>query len=175
MKFAETLAYGQVGESSIARWLQRQGCWVLPVYETFLDNYKGPRVLTTLGKLIAPDMLIFKDQTVTWIEAKHKTGFTWHRITQQWVTGIDLPHYLDYCRIASGSSWPVWLLFLHDGGMTKDAPSPSPSGLYGADLEVLQCQEHHRHENGGRAGMVYWATERDGGPLQLLAPFGEVR
>jgi len=165
--FNESLAYGQVGESLIARWLRKREYWVLPVYEKEIDTGKGPRLFLPVGQLIAPDLIALKPATgaAFWIEAKHKSAFTWHRLTEQWVTGIDLRHYADYLRICDQSPWPIWLLFLQRAGQAKDSPAGCPTGLYGGDLAFLRQHEHHRHDNWGRGGMVYWAE----GDLKKLA------
>jgi hypothetical protein len=165
MTFKAQLRYGAAGESAIATWLRSRGCAVLPVYEKIIDDGKGPRLYMPDGVLIAPDLFVFKGKEAFWIEAKHKTAFTWHRITGRWVTGIDLRHYADYCTVDDSTPWPVWLLFLHDGGQAKDSPDNSPSGLFGNRLDVLRRCENHRHNNWGRSGMVYWAVES----LQKLA------
>jgi len=97
-----------------------------------------------------------------WIEAKHKTAFTWHRISKKWVTGIDLNHYRHYQRVATSlSGWPVYLMFLHKTGIAKDTPVGliSPSGLFGEELNFLSQHENHRHQNWGKHGMVYWSSE----------------
>ena len=130
---------------------------MLPVYEVEKGNFAGPRFFPSEhSPLVAPDMLTFANGEVIWIEAKHKTAFTWHRKTKRFVTGIDLNHYRDYLRIQEIVEQPVWLLFLHKGGQAKDSP-PSPSGLYGNSLGYLKNHENHRHQNHGRYGMVYWA------------------
>lgn len=170
MSFDSQLKYGQAGESAIAMWLRKNGATVLPVYEKILDTGKGPQLFTPSAKLIAPDMLIYNGDEVLWIEAKHKTAFTWHRRTGRWVTGIDMRHYEDYCAVDSLSPWPVWLLFLHRGGQAKDSPANSPSGLFGAPLKELRRRENHRHDNWGKSGMVYWAINT----LRLLASLKEV-
>ena len=154
--FSESLSFGRAGESTIATWMRRRGWSVLPVYETILDTGKGPQLFTPSRGLIAPDMLAFRGQDARWIEAKHKTAFSWHRGTRCWCTGIDLRHYADYCEVDDESPWPVWLLFLHLGGQAKDSPPNSPAGLFGNTLEFLRTHEHHRHSNYGRSGMVYW-------------------
>ncbi|MDP2676061.1 MAG: hypothetical protein Q8O83_00010 [bacterium] len=159
MNFNSNLKYGQVGESRIAEWLKSRGNSILPVYEIEKQTGKGPRLFSPDRSIIAPDMFIFKGKDCFWIEAKHKTAFTWHRITNRWVTGIDLKHYGDYCIIDDYSPFPVWLLFLHEGGQAKDSPSDSPKGLFGNALEYLRTHENHRHENWGNSGMVYWAIE----------------
>lgn len=110
-------------------------------------------------QLIAPDMFVFKSKNAYWIEAKHKTAFTWHRLTQRWTTGIDLCHYEDYCAVDDSTDWPVWLLFLHRGGRAKGDDMDSPVGLFGNALSVLRKCENHRHKNWGKSGMVYWAKE----------------
>ena len=159
MSLEESLAIGQAGESAIATWLRGKGYSVLPVYEKLFDTGKGPQLYTPGAELIAPDLLAFRGDRVLWIEAKHKTAFSWHRLTGRWVTGIDLRHYGDYLKVDDDSPWPVWLLFLHAGGQAKDSPPDSPSGLFGERLEYLRQHENHRHENCGRSGMVYWAHE----------------
>lgn len=175
MTFARSLDYGMAGESDIARWLRSRGAIVLPVYEKIISEGKGPQLFLPESSLIAPDMLVFQTGRTFWIEAKHKTAFSWHRITERWVTGIDLRHYADYCRVADVSDFPVWLLFLHEGGQAKDSPSDSPTGLWGSELDSLRENENHRHRNGGRGGMVYWARECDGGPLRLIATLDDLR
>jgi len=169
--FAQTLEYGVAAESSIAQWLIGRGWSVLPVYEKLLDDHKGPQLYTSSGSLIAPDLFVFNSHKVLWVEAKHKSAFTWHRITGRWTTGIDLRHYQDYCQIAERTPWPVWLLFLHEEGQAKDSPEGSPTGLFGGSLAYLRQNENHRHDNWGKGGMVYWAHET----LRLLATLEEIR
>lgn len=175
MNFENSLHFGRVGESDIANWLRSRGVTVLPVYEIEKGRGKGPQLFTPNDELIAPDMLTFGRKGTLWIEAKHKTAFSWHRISQRWVTGIDLRHYEHYCRVADGSPYGIWLLFLQEGGKAKDSPPCSLTGLYGGDLAVLRNHENHRHENGGKNGMVYWAPESCGGPLKLIVPLASVR
>jgi len=159
MTFQQTLEYGLAGESTIACWLRSRGFAVLPAYEKIIDNGKGPRLYMPEGSLIVPDLLAFNQEKALWIEAKHKTAFSWHRITERWVTGIDVCHYEQYCQVDERTPWPVWLLFLHDGGQAKDSPPASPSGLFGERLSILRKCENHRHDNWGRSGMVYWSVD----------------
>lgn len=156
--FETQLAKGRVGESAIAKYMiERRGCSVLPVYEFPCEEYKGPRLLLPEGDLVVPDLLVFRDDKATWIEAKRKSVFSWHRKTNRWVTGIDLHHYADYQRIQELHKWPVWLLFLHTESNTHEHNGISPTGLYGGSLHRLVREENHRHTNWGRHGMVYWA------------------
>lgn len=170
MSFAQDLANGVAGETAIARWLRRKGFSILPVYEKIMDTGKGPQLYTPKGPLIAPDLLVYRGEKVLWIEAKRKSAFTWHRITSRWTTGIDLRHYQDYCRIDDEAPWPVWLLFLHEGGQAKDSPLDSPAGLFGNKLSFLRRNENHRSDRWGASGMVYW--EKDN--LRLIATIDEV-
>lgn len=171
MSFDAYLSFGQIGESLISRWLRGRGNWVLPVYEKEINNGKGPRLfLPENAELIAPDLFVFSGGAARWIEAKHKGAFTWHRITERWVTGIDLRHYFDYLRVNAESPWPVWLLFLQQNGQAKDSPLNCPTGLYGGSLTYLSENENHRHDNWGRSGMVYWAERT----LTKLAELDEI-
>jgi len=157
--FNEKLIEGKTGESQIAQWLKARGNHILPVYEIADGQFKGPAVYTSSGgTVIAPDMLIFGNGKVSWIEAKHKNAFSMHRITNRFVTGIDLHHYYQYRKIMRLCDWPVWLMFLHRGGKAKDS-EVSPAGLFGHRLEYLMQHENHRHENHGKSGMVYWAHD----------------
>jgi len=168
--FRQQLAVGKLAESQIATWLRHRGNCVLPVYEIEMTAGKGPQVFLPNEGLIAPDLFVFpfEDGTkATWIEAKHKSVFSWHRITQRWVTGIDLNHYVDYLVVDDKTPWDVWLLFLHVKESTpdRDEPWPCPTGLFGRPLRLLRDCENHKSEprnNGsgwGRNGMVYWARD----------------
>ena len=168
--FRSQLSFGKVGESAIANWFKRRGYAVLPVYDVEIDSGKGPQVFLQSAELVAPDMICFKGVKVFWIEAKHKSVFTWHRITGRWTTGIDLHHYKDYLRVSELSPWPVWLMFLHRNGYTDEPPHDCPTGLFGGELNYLKEHENHQHDNWGKNGIVYWAHET----LQLLAPIDEV-
>lgn len=173
-QFRERLAFGQVGEGLISRWLRRKlHCIVLPAYEIEKDN-KGPRLfMPDNTQLITPDLLaISQQQIVQWIEAKHKSVFTWHRKSQQWVTGIDQKHYKHYLEVNRATPWKVWLMFLHseDSCPDKNDPYPCPTGLFGNALEYLRQNENHRWGQYGNGGMVYWSHDK----LQKLASISEV-
>ena len=173
--FAHTFRFGCIGESAIATWFKHLGYSALPVYEKEMNTGKGPQLFAPDRELIAPDLLVFNKDTnkVFWIEAKHKSAFTWHRITQTWNTGIDQKHYDHYLSVNEVSPWPIWLLFLHEEGQAKDTPPDkiSPTGLFGGELGFLNENIHHTHDNWGRSGMVYWAHET----LKLVASLNEVR
>ncbi|WP_163098556.1 hypothetical protein GL267_003035 [Acidithiobacillus ferrianus] len=170
MIFQEALQIGKTGENRIAQYFLRMGYFVLPIYEKVDDDHKGPVLFSSIsGALVAPDMLVFKGRQTLWIEAKHKTAFTWHRKTEEWVTGINLHHYQQYLTIQNERpEWPIWLLFLHHDGTAKDTPPGkiSPTGLFGNALSCLRENEHHRHSNYGTSGMVYWGVDT----LKYLAP-----
>jgi len=173
MNFEAQLVFGKTAESAIAKWLMRRGNSVLPVYEKIIDEGKGPQLFTGGEGLIAPDILTIKNGKVFWIEAKHKSAFTWYRKKQVFETGIDRRHYLDYLRVAETTTLQIWLLFLHRGGQAKDS-SPSPAGLFGNNLLILKNNISHESDLYGPSGMIYWTRTEDGGPLRLLASLEEV-
>jgi hypothetical protein len=159
MSFAEKLKVGMLGEDAISRWLISRGHQVLPAYQIQANHGKGPRLFGAYGQLISPDLFVFKDKKAMWVEAKHKTSFTWHRITQTWQTGIDKRHWSDYLQVERVTPFPVWLVFLHKPGENaKDTPAGmvSPTGLFANSVEVLKDSIDHEHENHGPSGMVYW-------------------
>ena len=159
-KFSENLEQGAAGETAIARWIRARGAYVLPVYEKIINNGKGPRLYAPKGELVAPDMVVMSEKGVSWIEAKHKGGFSWYRIGQRWVTGIDLCHYFQYIEVAQQLPFSVFLLFLQSGQPTKDCPhQDSPPGLYGGEILDLMSKESHRSTQHGNSGMVYWGID----------------
>lgn len=158
MIFDKALEKGLEGESIIARWLIRRGNSVLPVYET-KQEFKGPRVFTSSGELVATDMFVFSQGKAAWIEAKTKSAFTLHAISKTWQTGIDVPLFNDYLEVKLKSGIPTYLLFLQEAGnCAKDSPAGCPSGLYGQEIDYLHAHEDHRWPKNDPKGMVYWGV-----------------
>ena len=162
--FQKQLAFGQLAETDIAKWIMRRGGTVLPIYDIEYDTGKGPRVFSKLRTFVAPDMLVFKAGRMCWIEAKHKSVFAWYRLRQIWTTGIDLHHYSQYHEVQELLGIPVWLLFLHRSSTPsaidrkhESCPATCPTGLFGGNLEFLSRNEDHRSDRHGSSGMVYWA------------------
>lgn len=176
-EFERRLAFGQIAESDIAKWVTSRGGHVLPIYDIEYESGKGPRIFGKDAQIVAPDLIVFAHGSVSWIEAKHKTVFSWHRKTKRWTTGIDLHHYRQYLSVLDIVDWPIWLLFLHRSSRPShiDSKHPScpqncPTGLFGGLLSRLRDNENHRDSRWGRSGMVYWASTA----LQQLATLDEV-
>lgn len=167
MSFEKKLAIGKVAESKIASWLISRGCSVLPAYEVIESKFGGPKLFCGDRSLVTPDMLVFSCNGIHWIEAKHKTAFSWHRKTERFVTGVDLHHWDHYKEVAKRTSLDCFLFFNHTGGQAKDSP-PSPAGLFYGEINHLNENINHTHDNWGRGGMIYWAMDtltRIGDPL----------
>lgn len=168
MDFNGSLTFGKLGESQIAAWIRRRGNCVLPVYEKEINEGKGPQLFLPDSELIAPDLFVFSHDKVWWVEAKHKSVFSWNRNRGKWVTGIDLRHYNDYLRVDELTPWPVWVLFLYKKDYDPNRPNdpwPCPVGLFGRRITTLRQIESHRSPprgggtGWGNSGMVYWAHE----------------
>lgn len=185
MSFARQYEVGRVAEGLIAKWLQARGTAVMPAYEIEKSHGKGPQLFCSEGDFVAPDMIAFTHEGICWIEAKHKSVFTWHRNTRTWCTGIDFKHYQDYQHVSARTKLDVWLLFYHREHTpaaidAPHCPPECPTGLFGGELWKLRECVHHdtpaydRSRSGvkghGRSGMVYWAR----GSLKLLATKEEV-
>lgn len=186
-QFEESLQIGKVAEGLIAAWLQARGSAILPAYEIEKSTGKGPQLFSVEGDFVLPDMLAFSHKGLCWIEAKHKSVFTWHRISGKWTTGIDLRHYGEYFQVLQRTHLPVWLMFYHRESTPDQrdtqygCPKECPTGLYGGALASLVIAESHRvpAKNSDRigmlghgySGMVYWADDK----LKLLATRSEVR
>lgn len=176
MNFQQQLQRGLLAEHHIARWLQTQrGYHILPIYNKQDDNRKGPRFYTASGEqLIAPDILAMRGSTLVWVEAKSKTTFTWHRVSQQWQTGIDYYNYTHYCKVADTVPHAMYVFFLHtetyEPVACSGAPTTSPTGLYVQSFDVLRSCVHHIYPQSGRNRMVYWSIES----LKKVAQLSEV-
>jgi hypothetical protein len=165
MSFQQALAFGRIGENYIVRYLLRKGWSLLPVYEIETEeSNKGPRLtLPDDSELVAPDCLMFRQGRVCWVETKRKSNFTWHRNSAEWTTGIDVEYYEHYLEIRRRFGFDLWLLFLHldpqpsAADLRYQCPAECPTGLFGGEISALKELEHHRHQNWGKRGMVYWA------------------
>lgn len=174
-EFDRRLESGKVAEGLIAAWLKSRGNAILPAYQVEQHTGKGPQLFSAEGAFVAPDMLAFTHEGITWIEAKHKSVFTWHRATSKWTTGIDLRHYVEYLRVSWRTKHPVWLMFYHreatpaQGDLEYGCPLECPTGLFGGELFRLVGSENHRSKpydasrtgflGHGKSGMVYWAVD----------------
>ncbi len=173
--FQSRLAFGQLAETAIARWLLLKGKLILPVYDAEYATGKGPRLFGAGESLVAPDMLTYSAKGFCWVEAKHKSVFTWHRKTGRWVTGIDSHHWKQYLLVREKVAVPLWLLFLHEKPHpdSRDLPycqGASPVGLFGGEILDLAKRINHTHANWGRHGMTYWSHSA----LTLLASLADV-
>lgn len=183
--FNDCYAFGRIAESQIARWLiHSQGYIILPTYEIEIPSGKGPRLFTSLGELVSPDILAMRYEVrkliLKWIESKHKTRFSWHYRSKNFQTGIDLRHYLDYIEVQRLSKIDVSILFLHissepsPSDIQHGSPSACPTGLFGRPLRYLMEHEHHRdsYDKFGREyPMVYWNAS----DLEKMATLDEVK
>jgi hypothetical protein len=175
MSFETQLEFGRVAESAIAAWLKKRGSAVLPAYEIEKSSGKGPQLFSMEGNFVVPDMLAFTYAGNCWIEAKHKSVFTWHRSTGQWTTGIDLRHYGEYFNVLWRAKLPIWLLFYHRSSVPAEkdrphCPPECPTGLFGGKLTDLLFRESHRApqldesrkgmRGHGYSGMVYWSEKQ---------------
>ena len=177
MTFAENLETGRLGETLIARWLRRRGNFVVPAYEIEHQHGKGPRVYAPDGQIVAPDLLcLHPGRDPVWIEAKHKTVFSWYRRLGRWETGIDERHWQEYREIRRRIGYEVWLLFLHrerrpwhgDIQYLPFGVTECPVGLFG--IETLDAERLGRFGSEHAHGMRYWGHA----DLKLLARLDEV-
>ena len=158
MNFAQAWQAGKLGESQIANWLRyHHGMHVFPAYEKQTRDYKGPTLFCAEGdSLILPDLPGIKGDHLYWVEAKHKSAFTFYRKTRSWQTGIDVRLYEQYQDVQKRTGIGVYLMFVQGEGRAKDAPSDGPSGLYAGSLSYLMQHEDHRDEFRNGAYMVFW-------------------
>lgn len=166
--FRENLETGQLGEGTIARFLRRRGWNVLPAYDVEIGTGKGPRLYTAkTGGLVAPDMLVFRDGYIRWVEAKTKSAFTFYRKHWEegrpddhcWQDGIDTRHWREYLKVADTTGWDVWIMFLHPSDERPEKGTPPgkipPKGLFGNSIQHLRRVIDHTSDRHAY-GMTYW-------------------
>jgi hypothetical protein len=184
--FDRQLAIGRVTEGLISKWVRARGYAILPAYEIEREHGKGPQLFAGDGSYVVPDMLAFNHNGIRWIEAKHKTVFSWHRNTKRWTTGIDRHHFQQYLLVQDRTKLPVVMLFYHCSATPNRRDRPycrglCPVGLFGGWLSVLAQKINHTCDaldktregylGHGHHGMVYWAHET----LELLATLEEIQ
>lgn len=178
--FERQLAIGRKSEDAIFRWLLARRRSVLQTYEIEHGDGKGPRLIAPSKAYVIPDMLSFSAGRANWIEAKHKTHWTFHGKTKRFVTGIDTRHYNDYTEVEVITGLPVFLLFFQKSAEARPndverwrAPKTAPvgAGLFCGRLDELRDRINHTHAGSYAAPpMTYWAGES----LRRLASVEEV-
>ncbi len=175
MTFTERLARGSGVEDVVAdAYFSPRGWTVSRAHDLGpMEPYRGPHMTGPAGERWAlPDFLVRRASERIWVEVKAKAVFSWHRVSSCWVTGFDLESYEDYRAVEIATTWPVWLLFVHESAWPSESdrqhgcPAQCPTGVFGRRLATLVGHEHHRSEKWGRTGMVYWSEKA----LTLLAP-----
>ena len=168
--FNEQLEIGKTGESLIANWLKSRGNSILPIYEIADNQFKGPALYCNdNSSLVAPDMAVFGNNDMLFVEAKYKSGFSWYRNGKTWVTGIDLHHFYQYLSFKKKVNKDVFIFFLHKGLSAKDSDI-SESGLFGGEIDYLLMNSSHRSDKHGTSGMIYWSKDS----LTRYAEYSEV-
>lgn len=153
---------GRLAENIIRDLYIEQGYVVIPIYDFEISenvNNKGPKIYTTDGRIISPDMLAISKNgdDAFWIEAKQKSVFAWFFNDSCWTTGIDLHHLSDYDRLQKLCNLPILLMFLHTtSGDESDMKHPCPTGLYYQRIDWLTKNIHSISNTAGRNGMAYW-------------------
>lgn len=176
--FKDSLYFGKIGEDQISMIFRERGWGVIPVYEKTMDDGKGPRVFLKKGEesLIAPDMQVFKDKWVLWVEVKRKSSFSWSTRDLVWRTGIDKRHFDDYIEVNQKTPWKVHLFFIHDSEYCSNAPrgKKSPTGIFYNSIDYLKdnisfASKSPKTLDYGKTGMVYWDVSN----LKRLSPIKE--
>lgn len=172
--FSSRLTHGRIGEQAVLKWLRYMNRVVLPVCDTLINiefrERCGPRLFVGNDALTAPDLLVFADDGVRWMEIKCKKYCTWYRNESLWMTGIDVRHFEQYIKVHQATCIHVDLVLYHpnETPRPKDVPHGcpeyAPRGVYCADILKLQEIYHHIGTDLDGNEMIYW-------DMQVLQPF----
>lgn len=116
-KFHETDFFkrGAAGELLIVKFLQKNGCFIVPSYEfTGRENNKAPRLLGMQSSYVLPDLDVSSSGGRFWAEVKTKKEPTYHRNTECWEHGIPTRHYCDYKKVEAITRCPVWIFIYEE-------------------------------------------------------------
>ncbi|MGF6986510.1 hypothetical protein QFZ99_006051 [Paraburkholderia atlantica] len=164
--FAVEFARGISSERLIAAWLVQQGKCVFPVYASGIaDTFRGPRILTPAGELIAPDLFVSDQDGGFFAGCKAKDRFSWFAKTRHWQTGIDQRAFYDYANVQARFGYPVYIFFLHQfsdpsaDDIRRGADPQCPTGLYFASLtHLVEACDHTLPDQYGTV-MWYWNVD----------------
>lgn len=151
--FQEKLEFGLDGENKVAKFMLSHGYDVLQIYKKEGAEKQGPRLLSSLGHRVAPDMMVFRNGKQFWIEVKRKTGATWFKLSEQWETGINRRHFNEYCAISEMSQLPLWIIFIQEGGPAERSGPVTPKGWFCQSIEWLKANALKKTFN---PSMIYW-------------------
>lgn len=143
-RFADRLAFGESAEGKVETWVAGFA-GVVPLARLPGGNGQGPTVQTPHGRLLAPDLLAFKDGHVVFLEVKRRTRPDLHRKSGRLVTGIEARDFNRYRQFRAAAGSPVVVVFVHDEG----AP-----GFRGDELLNLADRIHH-----DAGAMLFWALD----------------
>jgi len=75
--FSSNFRYGREAEQKIANIFKKCGWGVIPIEKTADSKRCGPRVYVRGEEIISPDMQVFKEKEVYWVEVKRHEALTW--------------------------------------------------------------------------------------------------
>lgn len=149
-KFEESLEVGRLWEQRIARWLMLKGWLILPVYDYSGNDHKAPKLeaLKKEDSLVLPDLLMFQQQRVQWMEVKYKESAVEYRKTHQMVTGLNLRLWNHYKKVQEETGHPVFIAFIHQ----------REEEVVGNKLSVLGAGNYQVYEGDkmGNGGMIFF-------------------
>lgn len=122
--FEEQLQFGEEGEELIAAIFIKKGFAVLPLYQ-FTAEF-APKIITLQTNFISPDLTIFKNGKVVFIEVKSKTR--WVKFNGVVETGCNFRHYEHYKNLSEYTNIDLYLVFNH----TED----KPEGIYTVSIQT---------------------------------------
>ena len=123
MLFEDQLKWGEEGERLVARWFMSKGYVVAPLYQ--FDANTAPVLVSSKGKLVAPDLSLFGNSKMFFAEIKRKNRWVSSK-AHGLETGYNLGQHKHYLEVKHQTGCPVWILFLHE--------TRAPTGLFAAEL-----------------------------------------
>lgn len=153
---------GRQREVELMRHLAAKGHHVVTVYAVSEDGQeRGPRVHTSSGPVVAPDILCISPAgAAIWIEAKAKSvpGYRYFGRHEGWEHGIDYSCWLQYAKLADRAQ--LWIVVCESETLPHDGfvPPRPPAG---------QFDDYRRHLVAGPVWRcVNYEAARDAGRLQ---------
>jgi len=111
--FEAQLALGNMGELLVSRWLQSQGCGVLPGYDfSGGDGEKAPRLHFSDGGKVIPDLDVCRSGGRFWVEVKTFWAPAHNRSRGMMVHGVKARLLNEYAEVERATGTPVFVFVL---------------------------------------------------------------
>lgn len=107
--FTQTASFrrGREGEAAVARYLQKQGWFIVWTCDFSAGDTKAPELEGESDRYVLPDLCCYRGGERMWAEVKTRQESTIHKASRRVEHGFSFRHYQHYKRIEEITGTPV--------------------------------------------------------------------